>query len=215
MKGVPTTGLIMLCSFVIVTGCATSNPENKSTEARSISDGTWHKDKDLQRVWLAPGFDFAGYNAVYVANTIYAAKIRDNENSIREWAIKYLRDRIASDLPTTGVLTTVYTDPGQIPPDAKILKLENTIYEYEKGGGGARYFAGVYGAGQPVIAVRGSMSANGQPVFQFEAIRKGESGTARMFGGFRSDEGIQAEDINDLSHDLADFIRRTAQHVAK
>ena len=217
MNPLTTTALVTLTSLVLFCGCATTDQKNSSAVAKpvNISDGTWHKDKDIQRVWLEPGFDFNGYNAVYIDPTIYAAKVRDNETQIREWAVKYLRDRLNADLPKSGVLTTVYSSSNNIPADAKVLKLENTVYEYEKGGGGARYWAGLYGAGQPVISVRGIMTANDKPVFKFEATRKGESGSARMMGAFRSDQDIQTEDINDLAYDLADFIRRTSQHVAK
>ena len=91
------------------------------------------------------------------------------------------------------------------------MKLANTIIEYEKGGGGARYFAGLYGAGQPVVKVRGQMFDGDTLVFVYEVKRSGDSGSARVFGGFRSDLGIQAEDIQDLAIDLADFIKRTAK----
>ena len=45
-------------------------------------------------------------------------------------------------------------------------------------------------------------------IFAFEARRSGDSGLARMFGGYRSDKAIQEEDIRDLAKDLADFILR-------
>ena len=44
-------------------------------------------------------------------------------------------------------------------------------------------------------------------MFVFEARRSGESASARMFGGFRSDVEIQAEDIRDLGIDLRDFVK--------
>jgi len=34
-----------------------------------------------------------------------------------------------------------------------VLKLENTILEYSKGGGGARFWVGLYGGGQPMFRV--------------------------------------------------------------
>ena len=38
-----------------------------------------------------------------------------------------------------------------IKPGAKVLRLDNTITEFTKGGGAARYFVGLYGGGQPKI----------------------------------------------------------------
>jgi hypothetical protein len=59
---------------------------------------------------------------------------------------------------------------------ALILGLaDNTIVEYEKGGGGARFFAGIYGAGHPVIKVRGQLSDDGRPLCVDEARRTGVS----------------------------------------
>jgi hypothetical protein len=203
--------LLAIGLIAIVGGCATSSPETKTT-----ADATgWHKDKDIQRVWLAPGFDFSGYDGLYIGETIYAAKERSNETEMRTWAMKYLREQLAAEIPRVRIIPAVYLSTDAIPANAKILKLENTIYEYEKGGGGARYFVGIYGGGQPVIKVRGVMTANDQPVFKYEASRSGESAGARVVGAFKSDQDIQHEDIKDLAFDLADFIRRTATHVSK
>ena len=211
MKTITTKILLVLTSVAIITGCATDS--NKVTPPADAN--AWQKDKDIQKVWLAPGSDFNGYDAIYIDETKFVARERANEVDIRNWAMKYLRSQVAAEISRAGIVPAVYTDKSNIPATAKLLNLEQTIIEYEKGGGGARYWAGGYGAGQPVIRVRGIMTANGQPVFRFEARRSGESGTARMFGGFRSDEGIQTEDINDLALDLADYMRRTSKHVSK
>jgi hypothetical protein len=212
MKMLISKALPIFAALAIACGCATSS----SPGPKKQSDPTaWHNDKDLQRVWLVPDFDFSGYDGIYIGETKFTAKERANEAEIRAWAIKYLRDRLAGEVARVGVVHAVYLNTNDIPANTKVLMLDNTIYEYEKGGGGARYFAGLYGAGQPVIAVRGVMTANNEPVFRFEATRKGESGTARVFGGFRSDESIQTEDIDDLARDFADFIHRTATHVSK
>ena len=82
--------------------------------------------------------------------------------------------------------------------------------EVPKGGGAARYFAGLYGAGQPVVKVRGQFFDGERLVCVYEIKRSGESGVARMWGGFMDDLGIQANDVRDLAVDLADFIKRTA-----
>jgi hypothetical protein len=206
-----TARLFAVLTAIAITGCATEG----TNPSKPADPNAWQKDKDLQRVWLAPGFDFNGYDAIYIGETKFAGKERPNEVDIRNWAIKYVRSQFAAELSRVGIVRAVYTETNSIPSGAKVLTLDDTITEYEKGGGGARYFAGGYGAGQPVIRVRGIMSANGQPVFRFEAFRKGESGSARIFGGFRSDEGIQTEDINDLARDLADYISRASRHVSK
>ena len=221
MNPLTTTALVTLTSIALFCGCATTDQNNKSANAKpvNISDGTWHKDKDIQRVWLAPGFDFNGYDGIYIAETKYAAKERPNEVDMRAWATKYLRNALAGEIPHSGVIQTTYVSTNDIPAGAKILKLENTVVEYEKGGGGARYWAGLMGAGQPLVKVHGTMTYNDQKVFEYEARRSGESAGARMAGGIWSlgytDRAIQTEDINDLAQDFAGFVRRTANHVAK
>jgi hypothetical protein len=106
-------------------------------------------------------------------------------------------------------LFTVVTSPADVKPGSRVLRLDNTIIEYEKGGGGARFFAGLYGAGQPVIKIRGRLTEADRPLFVFEARRSSESGWSRAFGGYRSDKAIQEEDIKDLAGDLGDFMART------
>jgi hypothetical protein len=84
--------------------------------------------------------------------------------------------------------------------------MENTIVDYAKGGGAARYFAGLYGAGQPILKVHGKMTDGEKVVFDFEARRSGVSAGSRLTGAFMKDTDIQVEDIQSMSLDLADFV---------
>ena len=84
--------------------------------------------------------------------------------------------------------------------------MENTIIEFNKGGGGARYFAGLYGAGQPVLRVAGKMTEEAKELFKYEARRSGTSAGARMSGVFMKDEDIQVQDIRSMVLDLTDFM---------
>lgn len=155
MKTISTNLLVVLTAFAFVTGCATDS--NKVSKPTAQADG-WHKDKDIQRVWLAPNFDFNGYDGVYIAETKFTGPERRDEVEMRAWAIKYLRNALAGAIPDSKIIHATYTSTNDIPNGAKILKMENTIYDYEKGGGGARYWAGLFGAGQPLIKVRGTMT---------------------------------------------------------
>ncbi len=68
------------------------------------------------------------------------------------WARGVLRDEIAAALRAKNTFTTVVLDEADVKPGQRVLRLANTIVEYEKGGGGARFFAGLYGgraAGDP------------------------------------------------------------------
>ena len=203
--------VIMLALAGLLSACATSTaPTPSSTAAPPSRDGiAYREDKDLQKVWLADGFAFQGYQTVYVLETrTDVPKVNPDGVENMKWASGFLRDEIVTALRAKGVFPVVVVNAAEIKPGTRVLRLENTIIEYEKGGGGARFFAGLYGAGQPVIRVRGRMLDGDRPVFAFEARRSGDTGTARMFGGYRSDKDIQQEDIRDLAVDLADFIVR-------
>jgi hypothetical protein len=91
-----------------------------------------------------------------------------------------------------------------------VLKLENTIVEFVKGGGAARYFVGLYGGGQPVLRVQGKLTEGDKTLFTYEARRSGTSAGARMGGVFMKDEDIQSEDIRSMVLDLTDFMAALA-----
>jgi hypothetical protein len=96
-----------------------------------------------------------------------------------------------------------------------VLKLDNTIIEYAKGSGAARFWAGEFGAGQPVIRVRGAMSKDGKVLFRFESYRSGDSAAARLDPGWTKEQKLQSKDILDLARDMADFIRQTSSHQVR
>jgi hypothetical protein len=195
--------LLIVVLAGVLGGCTTAAP---TASTPPPSDGVAYRDDhDLQRVWLADGFAFQGSDAFRVEET-RADVPNVNPDGVENlaWARGVLRDEIVTALRAKGL-------GADIKPGIRVLRLENTIIEYEKGGGGARFFAGLYGAGQPVIRVRGRVTDGDRPVFAFEARRSGDSGLSRMFGGYRSDKAIQEEDIRDLAQDLAEFIARNAR----
>ena len=198
--------VIVLALAGLLGACATTTT---TPSTRPSDDIAYREDKDLQKVWLADGFVFRGYDVIHVQETrTDVPKVNPDGVENMKWATGYLRDEIVNALRAKGVFPSVAVNAAEIKPGTRVLRLENTIIEYEKGGGGARFFAGLYGAGQPVIRVRGRVLDGDRPVFAFEARRSGDTGTARMFGGYRSDKAIQEEDIRDLAVDLADFMAR-------
>jgi hypothetical protein len=200
-RGLAVTGLLL------ATGCA-SAPES-AAPAAAPGGVTYRADVDLQKVWLADGFDFTGFDTLYIAATrAEVDKVHSDGAENLEWARGLLPDELAGAIRGRSVFPSVVTREADIRPGGPVLRLETAIVEYEKGGGGARWFAGLYGAGQPVIRVRGRLSAEDRPVFLFESRRSGDSGGARWLGGYRSDKEIQQEDIRDLAGDLAEFMVR-------
>jgi hypothetical protein len=201
----------MLVALALLSGCASA------PEVPPASGGvTYRDDEKLQKVWLAPGFQFGGYDTLYITDT-RADVPRVNPDGVEslEWSRGIVQNEIAAAIQAKKFFRAVVNREADIPPGSRVIRLDNTIIEYEKGGGAARYFAGLYGAGQPVIKVRGRMAEGDRPLFAFETRRSGTSVSARLVGHFRSDRSIQEDDIRDLAEKLADFIVQTAKGQAQ
>ena len=198
---------------VATTGCASATtpaptPGPASTDRDSVP---YRAHEHLQKVWLAEGFSIQRHQSLLVLEPrAEVAKLNADGVENLRWARGVLRDEVVKALRTRRVFPAVALTSSELAPGIRPLRLETTIIEYEKGGGGARFFAGAYGAGQPVIRVRGRVVDGERPVLAFDARRSGDSGLSRAFGGYRSDRAIQEEDIRDLASDFAEFLSRTS-----
>ncbi len=186
--------------------------EKKKSNVPPLPEGVkLHKDQNIQGVWLADGFNFKGYQTLYIAPTVFAGVERDNEVDTRAAAMQELPEQLVEHLRDTKVFATVTTRSEDVKSKAKTLKLDNTIIEFSKGGAAARHFGGPFGGGgQPVIKVRGQIFDGDKLVCVYEIKRSGESAEARMVGEAMSSEEIQRNDIRVLARDLANFFQRTA-----
>ena len=190
--------------LVIVLGACVATAPTPAPDGIAYRD-----DPDLQRVWLAEGFQFRGVQVFHVEDP-RADVPNVNPDGVENltWARTLFRDEVVTALRATTLFPLVTVQAADATTASRVLRLQTTIIEYEKGGGGARFFAGLYGAGQPVIRVRGRVIEGDRTVFGFDARRSGDTGVSRLFGGYRSDKAIQEEDIRDLAQDLAAFIAR-------
>ncbi len=194
----------------------------KTTDGRNItigkaspSDGGLRYENphmEKGKCWIADGFNFNGYDTLYLAPTESTAKYPDKpaDTMVHNLAKERLVTELAVLLNQRGIFPNVVTKEADVKPGAKVLKLSNTITEFSKGGGGARYFVGLYGGGQPVLRVEGKATDGGKTVFSYEARRSGVSAGARLNGAFAKDEEIQSEDIHSLVLDLTDFMAAVA-----
>lgn len=215
MKTIQIFGLACVLGMAWFTpGCATDN--SLARKAPPLPEGiSLHQDKDVQGVWVAPGFNFKGYDTLYIGDADFEAIERPNEKRVRELAIYALQEEFVIAARNSELFKKVVVSTNDIPSTGRTLRLNNTIIEYEKGGGGARYWAGMFGGGQPVIKVRGLVYENDKLLFVFEARRSGESAGARLAGVWMSDEEIQRNDIRDLAVDVVECMRRIAGISAK
>ena len=179
-------------------------------KAYESSGGKSFKNPHLDNCWLADGFNFTGYDTLYIAPVQSTAKYQKDEEMPHETAKKNLPTELANSIRSQGIFANVVTDLSDAKKSGRVLNLEMTIVEYAKGGGGARYWAGIYGAGQPVLRVQGQMVDRDKKLFAFDGKRSGVSAGARMFGAFKTDVDIQLEDIRSLTLDLTDFMAAIA-----
>jgi hypothetical protein len=244
MKPTSAVGITTLCTLgVLLAGCASTGETSTSSQStaaaatgsaapipsrykaddgRSIEigkntsseGGLRFKEPHMDKCWIADGLNFNGYDTLYIAPTKSTAKFHDDEAKLHDWAKQQLPLELASYISRKGIFANVVTSESAIKPGAKVLKLENTITEYSKGGGAGRYFAGIYGAGQPNLRVDGKMFDGDKPVFTFDMRRSGASAAGRLSGGFMRDEEVQVEDMHSMGIDLTDFVAAVAGKYA-
>jgi len=219
-----------LAAALVLAGCASTGGESstgsgaqpssksKLADGRTVDigksspaggGGLNYKNPHLEKCWLAEGFDFNGYDTLYIAPVLSTAKFHQEnpeEVKVHDLAKENLVAELTRKINSKKIFNNVVTRESDLKPDVKSLKLENTITEFTKGGGAARYFVGLYGGGQPVLRVQGKVTDGDKPLFTFEARRSGVSAGARMSGVFMKDEDIQMEDIRSMVLDLTDFM---------
>jgi hypothetical protein len=198
-------GLALTVGIGFLAGCA--SPPKTYPGPGGIA---YQEDKDLHKVWLATNFNFSAYDTIYITDTLAQVAPKADEAAVFEMAKKNVRDEFAAAIQERRIFRNVVTRQSDVAQGSRALVMTNYITEFRKGGGGARYFAGGYGAGQPIIKIHGILFDQGRPVFDFESRRSGDSAGSRMFGGFMKDEDIQLGDIRAMAKYLADFMSRTA-----
>jgi hypothetical protein len=93
----------------------------------------YRSDEKLQKVWMAEGFDFTGFNALYVTEPVAdVPKLNPDGVANLEWARGVLRDELVQALRAKNAFATVATKEGDIPAGSRVLQLESTVIEYEK-----------------------------------------------------------------------------------
>lgn len=210
MKKIIISSSLAVSLVLFITSCA-STPESTSAP----QGGKYVRNPHLERVWLGEGFDFNGYDTLYIASTKVDAGVKPHDDEMKpmETAQRELQGELAAALAEKKLFKSVVTRESDIQPGNKVLRLENTIIEYTKGGGAARFWVGLYGGGQPVIKIDGKMTDRDKPVFTCVGRRSGVSAGARVGGAVMTDEAIQLEDIKSLVKDLSDFVESTAKHT--
>lgn len=213
--------VVFLCAAILSgAGCSTTNNngEHFSTKYRTTDGrtadiggrtatdgGGWSfKEPHMDRCWIASDFNFNGYDTLLILPTLSTVQPEDPE---AERMLAAASDNLVIELTrlfrTRNLFANIATQESQTTPGARVLKLENTITEFKKGSFAARDWAGLFGAGQPVLTVVGNMTDAGKPVFTFQARRSGVSAGAHVFQ--MRGEDIQIQDIRSMALDITDF----------
>lgn len=185
--------------------------------ANMATNGGWSfKNPHMSRCWIADGFAFKGYDGLYIASAASTVKCKPEEQRVHDLALQNLVNELTRSLGAKGLFGNVVTNEAEIKPGSRTLRLDNTITEFAKGKSSSRFWAGEFGAGQPVLRVWSVMKDGDRVVFTGESRRTGVSTKARMMGSTMKDEDIQLEDIRSMVLDIADFVSAIAgQYEAK
>ena len=175
-------------------------------------DDTYRRTDKLDKVWLAEGFDFSGYDAVLVEETGVDASVKpkDEKESERLTLMQGSLSRdFAAAIEVRKLFKTVTTKETQIPAETKALKMQSTVLKFSRGSSAARYGVG-FGAGMPYVQVRVAMAEMGtnKPLFECELDER-----ADWFGaGYTGSRTLQAGAAMELADDVAEFMSRVSKH---
>lgn len=208
-------------------GCASSGSQDAGTrqptkfkaadgrtieigKATPVNGGRSFTNPHFDKCWVADGFEFNGYDALLIAPVAVTATVKDDEKERLQLATEQIPRKLSQFLMPKGIFTNIVTSEAELKPGMRVLKVENTIVEYSKGSRAARYFAGLYGAGQPMLRVQGTIKEGDKPLFAYEGRRSGTSAGARVLGVYMSGDDIQDEDVHSMMLDLTDFMAAIA-----
>ena len=198
-----------LTAMWMLIGCA-STP--KAPKEFMGEDGYRYRRTDkLDKVWLAEGFKFHGYEGLLIKDTSVADAVKPKDEKESE-RLTLLQRSLPKDLSLTLDLEEVFpkvtTSAADLPVEAKVLHLETEILEFSRGSSSLRFGVG-FGAGMPFVRVRGRMvdPVANTNVFRFELDETGD-----WFGsGYSSSRTIQNAATMEVAEDVAAFVGNVAR----
>jgi hypothetical protein len=182
---------------------ATDARRIKIGESRPATNGLSFKDPHMDTCWIADDFNFKDFDTLLILPTRSTVTVETNAVDNFELAKENVAEEIKRQFEHAGLFPNIVTSKSDVKPGAKVLVMENTITEFKMGSGSARFWAGSFGAGQPVTRVATKITDGDRLVFACEARRSGVSAEARVL--LPSNDKIQSQDIHSLVLDLTDF----------
>jgi len=178
--------------------------------AKVIDGRLVFKAPHMDTCWIAKGFDFTGYDVLYISTTVAGAKKSPEDTVIEQVAGDTLQTHLKEMLDAKGIFVSIAVEEPATKPGVKVLTLTNTIVDFSKGNEVGRYFAGIFGGGQPDLRVHGVATDGNKVVFDYVIHRSGTSFAAFTDTGGRRNEYLQYLDIHSMVLDLTDFIAAIA-----
>jgi hypothetical protein len=160
----------------------------------------------LEKCWIASGFDFTGYDILYLPAPA-AGKIKSADDlATQQTAGKVLQRHMMDMFYLRSIFTEVTIDEPPVTPGKKTLKLTTTIMDYAKGNEFGRHYAGLFGVGYPELRIQGVATDGEKTMFTFTVRRSGD----KRFVSEGPDEYVQMQDIHSMVLDLTDFVAAIA-----
>ena len=198
--------LLILAAVIILPGCA-SAPKEKPSKTGGI---TYKRTETIDKVWIAEGFDFHGYDTIVVEPVVAASAVTpkdDKEKERLEMARQGLQRDLKGAIEFAAIVPNVAV-AAQGGATNKALRLENEILEFSRGSSALRFGVG-FGAGSPYLKLRGTIKdgASGNSLLIYELDETGDW----FAGGFSSSSTLQRNAGTEMVDDIMNLLTKVAR----
>lgn len=167
------------------------------------------EDKDLGKVYLAPGFHFKPYDTLFISTpstSLMSPKEDIDPNEMK----MFLKNQLLTKLDALDVFITVTDDKSALSSEVisaqKVLSMKSTITELDPGSRALRYLVG-FGAGSTKVQVETEIRDSKTEQLYFMASDR----RSAAFGAFGGDsKGYILESLSKIAEAHALFIKRIA-----
>jgi hypothetical protein len=204
--------VLLVIVLFILAGCAVQQQVRPEAPAGAGGLVPTQEDKDVGRVAVRPGFDLKRYRIIAVELFPVAdSEIKDEGD--RSFALNmsvFFQRELVRRIQDTRLFESVVgvSEAGEPPASPDLLRLQGKITRLGRGSYAARYFGGIYGAGQ----------SRAQAELFLVDGQSGQVGVAaadrRLSRVTRGDESLLKDAFDGMARDLGKFLVRLSQGAA-
>jgi hypothetical protein len=199
--------LLILAAVIILPGCG-SAPKEKPSQSASAGGITYKRTDSIDKVWIAEGFDFGGYDTL-VVEPVAAGAVKpkdDKEKERLEMARQSLQRDLKGGIEFAAIVPKV-ADAASGGVTNKVLRLESEILEFSRGSTAVRIGIG-FGAGAPYLKLRGTVKdgASGNSLVIYELDETGD-----WFDGISSSQTLQRSAGTEMVDDIMKLLTQVAR----